>query len=248
MKKLRNPLKSLNKYDIGLWVFSLTAVTVSFIAVLSYDWLTLATSLIGVTSLIFAAKGDPFGLIIMMAFSLIYSVVSFFFGYYGESLIYLCMQLPVNIASLVSWLKNPYKKGEAEVKVGKLTPKYALIIAISAILVTTAFFFILRALNTANLIPSTISVATSFIALFLMTLRVPLYSVAFMVNDVVLIVLWSLACAASVTYVPMVVCFSVFLLNDLYGFYNWSKRKKRQSAQTANEENAEPEENSEPNN
>ena len=246
MKKLRNPFKSLNKFDFALWIFSLVGVTVSFIAVQSTDWWTLATSLIGVTALIFAAKGDPFGLIIMIGFSLIYSFVSFTFGYYGESLIYLCMQLPVSIASLVTWLKNPYKKGAAEVKVGKLTPKYALIIAISAIFVTTAFYFILRAFNTANLIPSTISVATSFIALFLMALRVPLYSVAFMLNDIVLIVLWSLACARSVSYVPMVVCFSVFLLNDLYGFYNWSKRKIRQSKDTKEnlyEENSEPSEN-----
>ncbi len=233
MKKLRNPFKNLNKYDLSLWLFSLTAVLVSFFAAKSSDWWTLATSLIGVTSLIFAAKGDPFGLMIMIGFSLIYSFVSYTFGYYGESLIYLCMQLPVSTASLITWLKNPYKKGAAEVKVGKLTPKYALIIAISAVLVTTAFYFILRAFNTENLIPSTISVATSFIALFLMCLRVPFYSVAFMLNDVVLIVLWSLACVRSINYVPMVVCFSVFLLNDLYGFYNWNKRKKRQEAEAA---------------
>ena len=232
MKKLRNPFKSLNKFDWALWLFSLVGVTMSFILVQSPDWWTLATSLIGVTALIFAAKGDPFGLIIMIGFSLIYSFVSFTFGYYGESLIYLCMQLPVSIASLVSWLKNPYKKGAAEVKVGKLTPKYALIIAISAILVTTAFYFILRAFNTENLIVSTISVATSFIALFLMALRVPLYSVAFMLNDIVLIVLWSLACVRSISYIPMVVCFSVFLLNDLYGFINWTKRKKRQAEES----------------
>lgn len=242
MKKLRNPFKSLNKFDWALWLTSLVGVTVSFLAVQSTDWWTLATSLIGVTALIFAAKGDPFGLIIMMGFSLIYTFVSYTFGYYGECLIYLCMQLPVSIASLITWLKNPYKKGEAEVKVGKLTPKYALIIAISAILVTTAFYFILRAFNTENLITSTISVATSFVALFLMALRVPLYSVAFMLNDVVLIVLWSLACVSSISYVPMVVCFSVFLLNDLYAFINWSKRKKRQQKEDdvhlQNEENA----------
>ena len=232
MKKLRNPFKSLNKFDLSLWLFSLVSVVVSFLSVQSTDWWTLATSLIGVTALIFAAKGDPFGLMIMIAFSLIYSFVSFTFGYYGECIIYLCMQLPISITSLITWLKNPYKKGAAEVKVSKLTPKYALIIAISAILVTTAFYFILRAFNTANLIPSTISVATSFVALFLMALRIPLYSVAFMLNDIVLIVLWSLACARSINYVPMVVCFFVFFLNDLYGFYNWSKRKKRQTEET----------------
>lgn len=226
--KVRNPLKSLNKFDWCLWIFSLCAVVLSFVVVRNTDYVTLATSLIGVTSLIFAAKGDAFGLILMLAFSLIYSVVAYFFGYYGETIIYLCMQFPTCALSLASWLKNPSKKGSAEVKIGKLTRKYAVLLCILAIAVTVAFYFILRAFHTENLIVSTLSVATSFVALYLMIFRVPAYAAAYMVNDVVLIALWSMACAASLNYLPMVVCFCVFFLNDLYGLIHWTIRKRRQ--------------------
>ncbi len=143
----------------------------------------------------------------MLAFSAVYAVVSYFFGYYGEMIIYLAMQIPVCTTSLISWLKNPAKEGSAETKTGKLTPKYTVIMLISTAAVTTAFYFILRELKTENLIFSTISVATSFSALFLMVLRVPAYAAVFMLNDAVLIVLWSLACTQSLNYVPMVVCF-----------------------------------------
>lgn len=231
MKKLRNPFKNLSKFEWCLWVFSLVAVAGSFFAVRNTDYATLAVSLMGVTALIFAAKGDAFGLMIMLAFSLIYAFVSFSFGYYGEMIIYLGMQLPVCIISLVSWLKNPGKKGSSEVKVGKLTRIYGLTLCISTVAVTTAFYFILRAFNTANLIVSTVSVATSFIALYLMAFRIPAYAVAFMFNDIVLIVLWSFACAKSLNYVPMVVCFSIFLINDLYSFISWTRRKKRQQSE-----------------
>lgn len=228
MKKLRNPFKNLTKFEWCLWTFSLVAILVSFFVVRNTDYATLAVSLLGVTALIFAAKGDAFGLMIMLAFSLIYAFVSFSFRYYGEMIIYLCMQFPVCAFSLISWLKNPSKKGHYEVKVGKLTRIYVLVLCVSVVCVTTAFYFILRAFNTANLIVSTVSVATSFIALYLMTLRIPAYAVAFMFNDVVLIVLWSFACAKSLNYVPMVVCFSIFLINDLYSFISWTRRKKRQ--------------------
>lgn len=229
--KLRNPFKNLTKFEWGLWIFSLAAVTASFFAVQNTDYATLAVSLLGVTSLIFAAKGDVFGMMLMIAFSLVYSFVSFAFHYYGEMIIYLCMQLPCCITSLISWLKNPSDKGSAEVKVGNIKKIHVIILIPSAVVVTVAFFFILRAFNTANLIVSTISVATSFIALYLMILRIPFYAVAFIFNDVVLIVLWSLACIASLNYVALVVCFSIFLINDTYTFICWTKRSKKQNAE-----------------
>ncbi|MDE5729308.1 MAG: nicotinamide riboside transporter PnuC [Clostridia bacterium] len=226
--KLRNPFKNLTKFEWALWIISLAGITASFFAVKNDDYATLAVSLIGVTSLIFAAKGDAFGLMLMLAFSAVYAAVSYFFGYYGEMIIYLAMQIPVCTASLISWLKNPAKEGGSETKTGKLTPKYAAIMLVSTVAVTTAFYFILRELNTENLIFSTISVATSFSALFLMVLRVPAYAAVFMLNDVVLIILWSLACAQSLNYVPMAVCFSIFLINDFYGFISWTRRQKQQ--------------------
>lgn len=227
--KLRNPFKNLTKFEWGLWLFSLTAILVSFFAVRNTDYANLAVSLLGVTSLIFAAKGDVFGMMLMIAFSLLYSFVSFTAHYYGELMIYTCMQLPCAITSLISWLRHPGDKGTAEVKIGKFNRKHLFILIPLAVAVTTAFFFILRAFNTANLIPSIISVFTSFVALYLMILRVPVYALAFIVNDVVLIVLWSLACAQSLNYLSLVVCFSIFLLNDSYTFISWSRRKKIQN-------------------
>ena len=95
-------------------------------------------------------------------------------------------------------------------------------------LVTFIFYFILKAFDTANLIVSTISIATSFSASYLMLLRSPFYALAYGMNDVVLIVLWVLASFEDASYIPMVACFVMFLANDIYGFYNWGRMKKRQ--------------------
>lgn len=50
-------------------------------------------------------------------------------------------------------------------------------------------YFILRAFNTANIIPGTISVTTSFVAVYLTFRRSPYFALAYAANDVVLIVL-----------------------------------------------------------
>ena len=96
-------------------------------------------------------------------------------------------------------------------------------------LVTLAFYFILKALNTANLIPSTISVATSFLAAYLTLKRSPYYAVGYAANDMVLIVLWLLAAMHDASYFSVVVCFVVFLINDIYGFISWRKMGRRQA-------------------
>ena len=90
------------------------------------------------------------------------------------------------------------------------------------------FFFILQALGTPNLAVSTISIATSFLASYLMLFRNSYYALAYAANDIVLIVLWILASLTQISYVPMVICFSIFLLNDIYGFFSWKLREKRQ--------------------
>ena len=60
--------------------------------------------------------------------------------------------------------------------------------------------------------------------------RSPFYAVDYATNDVVLIVLWTLAAVENISYISVVVCFVAFLANDIYGFINWRKIEKRQTA------------------
>ena len=228
MKKIKGLIKYFSKAEIILWCFSVFAIVSSFIAFDRANHLTLCASLIGVTSLIFCAKGNPFGQILMIIFSTIYGIISFSFSYYGEMLTYMGMTLPMSVFSLVTWLKNPYKNNKSEVEVYKLKKKDIYLMIASTIVVTITFYFILKHFNTANLLPSTVSVTTSFIAAFLTYKRSPFFALGYAINDVVLIVLWVLAAKEDVSYISVVMCFVVFLFNDLYGFFNWLRMQKRQ--------------------
>ncbi len=214
--------------EFFVWFSSIILIIISFMFVSEKDYLTLIASLIGATALIYVAKGEPLGQILTVVFSVFYSAISFKFRYYGEMITYLGMTAPIAFLSTVSWLKNPYKKGKAEVKISKLSRnKIILMIALTA-LVTIGFYFILKYFNTANLFMSTVSIATSFSASYLMLFRNPFYAVAYAANDVVLIILWILAALDNIQYLPMIVCFVIFFINDLFGFVSWQKRKKQQ--------------------
>jgi nicotinamide riboside transporter PnuC len=103
-------------------------------------------------------------------------------------------------------------------------------ILLLSVVATVVFYFVLKYFGTANIVPSTISVTTSFIAVCFSAKRSPYFALAYAVNDVVLIVLWVLACVVSISYITVVICFTVFLVNDLYSFINWIKMRKKQQA------------------
>ena len=226
---LNNPFRGLRKREWALWLISLTVVVTSNLMAGTVDPITLTATLVGVTALIFVARGNVWGQILTVVFSLLYAVTSWQFRYYGEIITYLGMSAPIAAASVVTWIKNPYKKGESEVKIARLSHSGALLLSILTAAVTVIFYFILKALGTANLIVSTISVATSFLASALLMLRSSYYAVAYAVNDVVLIALWVLASLEDISYLPMVANFLAFLVNDIYGFLSWNQREKRQA-------------------
>lgn len=228
--KTKSILNYFTKAEILLWCVSVILILISFIIFDRESILTLIASLIGVTSLIFNAKGNPFGQFLMVVFSVLYGIISFTFSYYGEMITYLGMTAPMAVFALISWIRNPYNGNKAEVKVNRLKKKeIALMILLTAVN-TCIFYFILSAFHTANLIPSTISVTTSFLAVYLTFRRSAFYAAAYAANDVVLIFLWIMATMSSITYLSVVICFVMFLVNDIYGFISWSKMQKRQEA------------------
>lgn len=40
--------------------------------------------------------------------------------------------------------------------------------------------------------------------------------------------MWIMATVDDLSYLPMIVCFSVFFINDCYGLINWRKIRQRQ--------------------
>lgn len=225
MLKLKN---YFSKSEIVLWISSVMVIIISFCIFDRTNYMNLCASLIGVTSLIFNAKGNPLGQFLMVVFSLIYGIISYTFTYYGEMITYLGMTMPMAIFALISWLKNPYNGNKSEVKVNSIGRKEALNMWIGTFIITIIFYFILGYFNTANIIPSTISVSTSFLAVYLTFRRSPYFALAYASNDIVLIVLWVLASIYDIRYISVVVCFATFLVNDIYGFINWQRMKVRQ--------------------
>ena len=226
--RFKNVIASLTKFERILWFGSMVLILLSYCLGREFDGLVLAASLVGATMLIFVSKGEPLGQALAVLFALFYGYISWRLRYYGEMITYLGMSAPMAALALLSWLRNPFQQGESQVRVEKLTVRKIGLLAVVTIVITWVFYFILKWLDTPNLMLSTLSITTSFLAVGLTYLRSPYYALAYAGNDVVLIGLWVLAGKLDASCWPMVTCFAVFLINDLYGFFNWRRMHARQ--------------------
>ena len=224
---MKNPFKKLTKFEVGLWLCSLAVILLSAVFSGADGLLSSAASVIGVTALIFVAKGMVTGQVLTVVFAVFYGIISFSFKYYGEVITYLCMTAPMAVFSVASWLRHPHE-GSDRVEVARLTPKVIAGMIVSAIAVTAVFYFVLAALGNEALIVSAVSITTSWLASYLTFFRSPFYALAYAANDIVLIILWIIAAAGDISCLSMVFCFVMFLANDLYGFINWKKMQAEQ--------------------
>ena len=220
MKKCKSLLFYFSKGEIMLWCLSIMLIIISFLVFDRENYLTLTASVVGATALIFNAKGNPAGQLLTVVFSILYGIISFTFAYYGEMITYLGMTAPMAVFAFLSWLRNPYGGNRAEVKVNRLKEREPVFMLALTAVITFIFYFILKFF----------AVTTSFLAVYLTFRRSAYFALAYAANDIVLIVLWTLAVLSDISYLSVIVCFIMFLVNDMYGYISWTKMQKRQAS------------------
>ncbi len=217
-----------SRFELILWSASLLTVTVPFFVFDRSNWLSLFASLIGLAMLAFNAKGNPLGQAFAIAFSVLYGIISYSQAYYGEMLTYMCMTMPMAVFSLITWLRNPSENKRSEVEINHVKRAELAFLALLSAFVTAVFYFVLEGLGTANIWVSTFSVTTSFAAVYLTMRRSEYFAIAYALNDIVLLVLWTLAAVNDISYISVISCFVAFLANDIYTFVSWQRLKKKQ--------------------
>ena len=174
------------------------------------------------------AKGKNLGQLLGILITLLYSILSFKNKYYGEVLIYVFLMLPMFVVGTFSWIKHQNKKTNS-VEINNIKAKEWIIVSIIFIGVFIGIYYVLKAFNTNELIVSTASVLASLFAVYLQVRRSK-YSFSFyIVNDIILFILWGTPVfKGNYTLIPMLLNPVFNFINDLYGFYYWRKTEKIQ--------------------
>ena len=161
----------------------------------------------------------------MIIFCILYGIISFRFHYWGEMITYLGMTLPMAAWSAITWLRNPSEENENEVAIRTLNKKHIIGLTISTVIVTGIFYYILAWLDTPKYYVQYPVYRDKFYCCIS-------YYAAFFVLRCGICYEWYRADCTLGTcfsgdpaYIPVVVNFAIFLLNDMYGFVSWKKRE-----------------------
>ena len=214
--------KDWTKFEICLLFLSLFLVLTTAM-IFKSDFLTAICSIVGIITALLLAKGKPLGQVFGLFIVLLYSIVSYKNKFYGEVIIYLVIMLPMYILGIISWLKHQNKKTNS-VEIGKVSKKEWILVCLVSIACFIGIYFLLKLFNTNELFISSLSVIDSLFAIYLQIRRSKYSFYFYVVNDLVLIVLWGIPCLiGNVMLIPMLLNPIINLVNDIYGIINWHK-------------------------
>ena len=194
-------------------------------------WIDLGYSLLYFWTALLLAKGKYSCYIIGIISTFFYAYVSYTNSYYGEVIIPLCCTLPLMIIGLINWLRHQDNTNTVIIK--EITKKELILVLLSQVVMFFGYYYLLKAFNTNNLLVSTFSVMASVIATYLTARRCEHGFIGFIINDLILIILWSIPVInGELNIIPVLICPVLLLINDIYGVYNWRRIKHNQKTLT----------------
>ena len=227
---MKNLLKNWKWYELVFLVLSFVAIILCFAFTTDRNYLSLFCSLIGVFYVLLSSKGVFWAPVAGLVYNIIYIIMAISQQYYGEVLVTACCIMPLQIFTVLKWLKYRNMQKSQEVIVKKLHWQEYLIVVLVALVASVGVYFILQALNTSELIINTMTFILSIVGTYLMFRRSSFYAIAFIINNIALIILWTISVInEGLEYLPMVISFAIFFLLNTYGLVRWQIAERKQN-------------------
>ena len=224
---LREYFKSWNKFEITLVLLGTMGVIV-FGCIFKSAILAMICSIASIITAMLQAKGKVESQFVSILVCLLYSYISYTNRYYGEVIFYMIIMLPMSVGGIISWLTHKSDKTDS-VEVNEIKLKEWIFIGIISVLAFIGLYYVLKFFNTSELVVSTFSMIASLLAVYLLVRRSKYCFIFYLINDIILIILWGLPIiSGNLLFIPMVIDPFVLLISDRYGTFNWNKIEKEQ--------------------
>ena len=213
-----------------LWLFIFTAVNIGLFFAWHDTWIGLTASLTGMLCVVLTAKGKIssfyWGLINILA----YSYVAFQSKYYGDVGLNLLYFLPMTFVGIYFWSRNALNMKESKTVIVRSLSWSAKFVWFVCSLITVYLLglFLKFIGGTLPFVDSTTTIF-SIIATILLNKRYTDQWFYWILVDLWSIVMWVFIFLRDGNQVSMLVMWSAFLVNALYGYYNWRKLEKQQN-------------------
>lgn len=225
---MKEYLKNWSKFEIILVFTSITSIIIC--GIISKSWImAIISSVINIITSMLQAKGRIESQFISILDCIIYSYVSYTNQYYGEVIFYILIMLPMAIIGIISWITHKNEKTDT-VEVNEIKLKEWIMLIFASVVAFIGLYNLLKYFNTNELLVSTFSMIASLLATYLLVRRSKHCFIFYILNDIILIVLWGLPIiSGDLELIPMIIAPFVLLINDTYGSFNWNKIEREQT-------------------
>ena len=218
-----------------LWFILFTAVGVT----LSFVWgdtiIGFVAFISGIICVLLAAKGSKWNYVIGVVNCLTYAWVCYQVGLFGEVMLNTMFYLPVQFIGFYLWGKKTKADGIVEMK--KLSALHiGIVVAVSAIAVYGYGLFLVSLEGQVDPFIDSFTNVLTIVAALLMLKRFREYWLMFILVNVFSVLLWVLRLADNdPNSVTMIVMWSAYLVNSVYGAFVWFRATKKAGVEVAGE-------------
>lgn len=235
VEKMRVGLQDWTLFE-KLWVTIFTGITVYLYFAFQDTLLGLVSSITGMLCVVLVAKGkiSNYGFGIIQTTT--YAYIAFGYGLYGESMLNLLFYFPMQFIGIWMWMRHKKKKEDAssgeDVYVKRLTRKGWLIVVGSFVVGAVVYAEILTLMSAQQVRIDSMAVVLSVIAQILMIQRYAEQWVIWILVNMLTITLWVITMVQTGGQDwNMVVMWTAFLANSVYGYINWVRLSKAQKVE-----------------
>lgn len=229
MESVKDFVRQIKWYE-WLYMSIFICIIICLSCVFKSNLIVLFNSIFGILTVFFLAKGKVIGNVLGIVQCILYVIVSYFNKFYGEIILCCFITIPLYVVTIITWLKNLSNKDKV-VQVNKSLSSTEWVVSLLIVaLISFGLYFLLDYFNTAYLIVSTFSVFSCIMAGYLAVRRSEYNFIFYILNNIVCICLWLFVIIQNndLSYVSIVVQYTMFLILNIVGTCNWLKLKKIQ--------------------
>ncbi len=210
-----------------VWLLLFSIIIIGLSIYWKDSFIGIVASLTGIWCVVLVAKGKIanyyFGIVTVTA----YAYVAFSQHYYGEVMLNMLYFFPMQFVGIYLWRKKRVSKKKDDVKVVYMTNKQRLLWFIVIVVVTILYGFVLKHLGGNLPFIDSSSTVMSVIAMILMVFVFVEQWVLWILVDIVSIIMWCTVMINGGNDIAVLVMWVAFLVNAIYGLYNWIKIEKQ---------------------
>ena len=207
-----------------LWLGIFTLINIYLFFAWSDTVVGLLTSLTGMVCVVLTARGKISNYYFGIVNVILYAYLAYNQSYYGEVMLNLLYFLPFQFIGIYIWGKH--KNENNVVKVKTMSNKLRLLLGVIATFGVIGYGLFLQYLNGSLPYVDSISTVFSVIAMVLMAKRYVEQWILWIIVDVVSIIMWLIVFLQNGNDVSILLMWSAYLVNAVYGFYNWNKLRE----------------------